>query len=278
MAGIKKEVIELDEWNRRLARAKVSKEDLDRLVMNFLIIEGYKDTAENFSREATIDPGVDLSAISDRMQIRAALHSGDVDTAIERVNDLNPEILETNTGLLFHLQQQRLIEMIRQGQVKEALEFVQDELPSLCEENSAFLGELESTLALLAFETIPCDGIPPAVSDPDVPIPPPELLELLEPLHRHKTASELNAAILASQAQEKESKLPMLLKMLVWAQDQLSRHARFPRIDSLVKARPRAPPPEAMPDETEESALGASVAIDVSGAERMAADRMTLSP
>eukprot|EP00287_Rhodomonas_sp_CCMP768_P001913 CAMPEP_0196756854 /NCGR_PEP_ID=MMETSP1091-20130531/102432_1 /TAXON_ID=302021 /ORGANISM="Rhodomonas sp., Strain CCMP768" /LENGTH=90 /DNA_ID=CAMNT_0042105543 /DNA_START=24 /DNA_END=292 /DNA_ORIENTATION=+ len=90
MSGTKKELIEMDDWNRRLAKAKVSKQDLDRLVMNFLVIEGYKDTAENFAREAFIDPGVDLSAISDRMEIRSAMHTGDVETAIERVNDLNP--------------------------------------------------------------------------------------------------------------------------------------------------------------------------------------------
>lgn len=51
------------------------------------------------------------------MAIRSAIQSGDVDRAMERVNDLNPEILETNPSLYFHLQQQRLIELIRQGKV-----------------------------------------------------------------------------------------------------------------------------------------------------------------
>ncbi len=45
--------------------------------------------------------------------------------AIERVNDLDPEILEAQQGLFFHLQQQRLIELIRQGQLAEALHFAQ---------------------------------------------------------------------------------------------------------------------------------------------------------
>ena len=35
---------------------------------------------------------------------------------------------------------------------------------------------------------------------------------------RHQTAGCLNAAILASQAQDKESKLALLLKMLLWLQ------------------------------------------------------------
>ena len=42
--------------------------------------------------------------------------------------------------------------------------------------------------------------------------------DLLDHIQRQKTASELNAAILTSQCQEKDPKLPSLLKMMVWAQ------------------------------------------------------------
>jgi glucose-induced degradation protein 8 len=42
--------------------------------------------------------------------------------------------------------------------------------------------------------------------------------ELLDYSQRQKTAGELNSAILTSQCQDKDPKLPLLLKMLVWAQ------------------------------------------------------------
>jgi hypothetical protein len=42
--------------------------------------------------------------------------------------------------------------------------------------------------------------------------------ELLDFSQRQKVASELNAAILTSQCQEKDPKLPSMLKMLVWGQ------------------------------------------------------------
>jgi glucose-induced degradation protein 8 len=42
--------------------------------------------------------------------------------------------------------------------------------------------------------------------------------DLLDHTQRQKTASELNAAILSAQCQEKDPKLPSMLKMLVWAQ------------------------------------------------------------
>ena len=63
--------------------------------MNFLIIEGYKDAAEQFSKEASLPPAVDLSTIQDRMTVRNAIESGQVDDAIEKVNDLDPEVSDT---------------------------------------------------------------------------------------------------------------------------------------------------------------------------------------
>jgi glucose-induced degradation protein 8 len=60
--------------------------------MDYLVVEGYKSAAEEFSREANIMPAVDFDSIGSRMEIREALQRGDVDEAITRVNDLNPEV------------------------------------------------------------------------------------------------------------------------------------------------------------------------------------------
>jgi len=155
------------------------------------------------------------------MAIRKAVQNGQVEDAIEKVNDLNPEILEDRAHLFFHLQQQRLIELIRTGQTEQALEFAQEYLAPRGEENAAFLEELERTIALLAFE----DSSNSPVSD------------LLQPSQRQKTASELNAAILSSQCQEKEPRLPVLLKMMQWAQSRLDEKVLYPRINDLVSAK-----------------------------------------
>lgn len=185
---------------------------MNKLVMNYLVIEGYKEAAEKFQQECGTSPGIDLRSISDRMATRVAIQRGDVQAAIERANDLNPLILDENPQLFFHLQQQKLIELIRAGDISAALEFAERELAPRGEENPQFLSELERTMALLAFE----DMAKCPVAD------------LLEPTQRQKTASELNAAILTSQCQEKDPNLPALLKMLQWAQDELSRKADFP--------------------------------------------------
>jgi hypothetical protein len=88
--------------------------------MNYLVIEGYKEAAEKFQQESgtareyssfqyfsfwdelisillhlltAATAGIDLNSISDRMLIRNAIQSGNIEEGIERVNDLNPEVL-----------------------------------------------------------------------------------------------------------------------------------------------------------------------------------------
>ena len=60
--------------------------------MDYLIIEGYKSAAEEFSKEADLNSPVDFQSIEDRTSIRDAVQRGDVEEAIMRVNDLNPEV------------------------------------------------------------------------------------------------------------------------------------------------------------------------------------------
>lgn len=60
--------------------------------MDYLVVEGYKSAAEEFSRETGISSAVELATIENRMNIREAVQRGDVEEAIERVNDLNPEV------------------------------------------------------------------------------------------------------------------------------------------------------------------------------------------
>ncbi|KAI8567573.1 hypothetical protein RHMOL_Rhmol02G0132500 [Rhododendron molle] len=230
-----KKLITREEWEKKLNDVKIRKEDMNRLVMNFLVTEGYVDAAEKFRMESGTEPDIDLATITDRMAVKKAVQSGNVEDAIEKVNDLNPEILDTNPQLFFHLQQQRLIELIRKGKVEEALEFAQEELAPRGEENQSFLEELERTVALLAFEDVS-----------NCPVG-----ELLDIAQRLKTASEVNAAILTSQSHEKgekehlacdnrlqpaDPKLPSLLKMLIWAQNQLDEKAAYPRINDLSTA------------------------------------------
>lgn len=73
--------------------------DLNRLVMDYLVIEGYKDAAQRFSVETGMSPQVDLESIENRMIIRSAIQRGDVEDAIGRVNELDPEVSLSRSSL-----------------------------------------------------------------------------------------------------------------------------------------------------------------------------------
>ena len=69
--------------------------------MDYLVIEGYKAAAEEFSKEAELNTAVDFQTIEDRTNIREALEHGDVEGAITRVNDLNPDVSSVLLVLAF---------------------------------------------------------------------------------------------------------------------------------------------------------------------------------
>ncbi|XP_043189987.1 glucose-induced degradation protein 8-A homolog isoform X1 [Amphibalanus amphitrite] len=214
-SGISKE-----EWAGRLERLHVSRTDMNRLIMNYLVTEGFKDAAEKFSQESGVSAGVNLSSLDDRIKIRDAIREGRISDATDVVNKLHPELLDSDRYLYFHLQQQHLIELIRAGRIEEALAFAQQSLAERGEENTEVLAELERTLALLAFED-------PANSP---------FGDLLNSSHRQKVASELNAAILRLESSaDPTTRLETLLKLVLWAQGQLDqKKVSYPRMTDLA--------------------------------------------
>ena len=118
-----------------------------------------------------------------RIKIRDAVQAGRITEATSMVHQLYPELLDDDRHLFFHLQQQQLIELIRQSKVEEALEFASEQLAEKGEESELVLEQLERTLALLAFE------------DPEKS----PYGDLLSYSHREEVASELNAAILKAE-------------------------------------------------------------------------------
>lgn len=67
--------------------------------MDYLITEGYPSAAQKFAAEANIQQKADLTAIEERVRIRDSIHRGDLQQAIELINDLNPEV----SALITHL-------------------------------------------------------------------------------------------------------------------------------------------------------------------------------
>ncbi|KIM22381.1 hypothetical protein M408DRAFT_332948 [Serendipita vermifera MAFF 305830] len=235
---------------------KITKRDLNRLVLDYLILEGYRTAAESFASEAATDlpsnaaQQVEEANIEMRIQIKEKVESGDVMGAIEMCNDLDPEILDARPRLHFHLLTQSLIELIRHGRTAEALMFAKTELAPRAERNEEFLKELESVMCLLVYgATGPGTGKEKSKDKAkeqdkgnkdqatgsvtfDAP---PSLLELLSTQHRDLTASELNTALLASLSlggPRHEPRLAELMRLCAWGENALVKNGvAFPRLE-----------------------------------------------
>lgn len=194
--------------------------DMNRLIMNYLVTEGFKGAAEKFRVESGIQPTVDLDTLDERIKIRDAIQNGKIQEAIELVNNLHPELLDCDRYLFFHLQQQHLIELIRERNIEEALKYAQEQLAERGEENKEVLSELERTLALLAF---------------DEPERSP-FGDLLHPSHRQKIASEVNASILEMENRESTTpKLAIMLKLMLWSQEELEKKkVKYPKMTDIA--------------------------------------------
>lgn len=66
--------------------------DINNLIMNYLVTEGYPSAARNFAKEANIQPNTEFESINERVEIRDLIYKGDLQTAIEKINELNPQV------------------------------------------------------------------------------------------------------------------------------------------------------------------------------------------
>ena len=114
-------VIDKDEWFDKLRAAKVDKQDMNMLMMDYFIKEGFADAAAAFKEESLTEPvtlgntitPVDLSTLASRTAVRDAVQKGDMLKALDKINELDPGILEERPKLSFRLLQERLIELIQ---------------------------------------------------------------------------------------------------------------------------------------------------------------------
>lgn len=60
--------------------------------MDYFVSQGYPQAAQKFAIEANMQPLPDVHSITQRVEIRHAIHSGDIQSAIERINEYNPQV------------------------------------------------------------------------------------------------------------------------------------------------------------------------------------------
>jgi hypothetical protein len=88
--------------------------DLNALVANYLFTEGYLEAATHFSREACLQSslGQDLESIKTRRDIRSCVQRGDIQQALDKVVELDPEVSSLSLNyILFSFPYDRLCTM-----------------------------------------------------------------------------------------------------------------------------------------------------------------------
>ncbi len=71
------------------------------LVFDYLLIEGFSDAAVEFARETGLPADIDHAMIQERMEIREAVEEGRVEEAVRRVNELDPEVSDSSSFILY---------------------------------------------------------------------------------------------------------------------------------------------------------------------------------
>lgn len=71
--------------------------------MDFLIQEGYPAAAQKFATESGLEKVEDETTLTEeRVKIRNAIYKGDLQTAIEEINDINPQVRLYSLFLFLH--------------------------------------------------------------------------------------------------------------------------------------------------------------------------------
>ncbi|EFE29319.1 uncharacterized protein ARB_03890 [Trichophyton benhamiae CBS 112371] len=199
--------------------------------MDYLVTNGYPSAANKFAAEANIPQRHDSDTVQERVEIRNAIYSGNIQSAIEKLNELNPQVilprssylLDDKPELHFSLLRLQLIELIRNcittpnADITPALDFATSQLAPRAPTAPQFIKELEETMSLLIFS-------PENLSAP--------LNELLDPAMRKTVAAKVNEAILQRQGSVSEARLRALVKLRVWS-EKMARNSKKDIPDKL---------------------------------------------
>ncbi|KAG6017624.1 hypothetical protein E4U54_005729 [Claviceps lovelessii] len=195
-------------FESRVEETKPPKSDINALILDYLTMEGYPNAAARFSREANLQLRQDGLCIRARQVIQNHILKGDIQSGIEALNDLDPEILDEDKALHFSLLRLQLVELIRScnntGDIAPALKFATEQLGPRAPTNPKFLEDLERTMALLLF--------PAGCLEP-------QLAALLDPELRRTAADSVNKAILEKLSTRREAAIRHLVKLRAWAEN-----------------------------------------------------------
>ena len=192
--------------------------ELDKLVLNFLLVEGYKEAADAFAHESSLPtptPTTPTASISTRTALRHHLLAGDCRAAISLLNDACPDLLDGDHLLAARLYVQLFVEMVRVNNnsnsegVREVLMVAREQVAPVL---LAALKKAANKQASADAETL-LNDFNKALAVLLVQGEAAGKCGVMEVGRRKAVAVAVNKAVLEAAGQESESILPKLLQL-----------------------------------------------------------------
>ena len=208
-----------EKWQKELNVQKMNKDKMNKIIANYLFIQGYCQPLKKFISETKIQFDFDEKLLNQRFLIRQLITTNQIEKAIQEINSIDKNILIENKVINFVLQRQILFNYIKENKLQEALNFAKDNLLPLSEGDEFLYKELEKAMGVLAYENIN--------DSPEK--------ELITDKFLEKVASKINLVILNYLSGNKiiNLNLDLLLKLTIYVQQELKKEINFPIITSL---------------------------------------------
>ncbi|XP_047308180.1 protein GID8 homolog [Impatiens glandulifera] len=120
-------------WEKKLENVNIPKEDMNKIVMNFLVTEGYVDTAEKFKIESGTKPDIYYARNAERMEIKKGVECGEFEGVVKKIFNLIPNVMDSFPELIVNLQNMITMELVHSRKFTEAGNFAMKELAPLAE-------------------------------------------------------------------------------------------------------------------------------------------------
>ncbi|KND01537.1 glucose-induced degradation complex subunit FYV10 [Spizellomyces punctatus DAOM BR117] len=130
------------------AYARWSQTRLDRVLVDYMLRQGYSETAKRLASEIHIEDLVDIELFAESRQVEEALKNRNCTECLRWCTDNRSSLEKIQSTLEFNIRLQEYIELVRQQKKEEAIKYSRKYLTAW---HVTHMKEIQQAMALLAF-------------------------------------------------------------------------------------------------------------------------------
>lgn len=121
---------------------------VDRILIDYMLREGFYETASTLARENQITELVDIDLFINSKKVEKALKNGSCAECLQWCNDNKSKLKKLESTLEFNLRLQEYIELIKQNRLHDAISYSRKHFPPWVDTH---MKEIQKAMVLLAF-------------------------------------------------------------------------------------------------------------------------------